>query len=283
MSNFFAASCFLSVSFSSLVCFTCSEDQEINEKFAAFANLYERKKNQRKIDIAARDFKSYKAFHLLFSGTYNLPSANLHASEASRDPNLSLVHEEDSGNQEEAIPERETKRKLRRRKLLKSFDNINGSNHPHNTLRGNVYRKNSSYAIHDIKLKALANNVAGSLLRKNSTKLPVIPKNFVSPLKRHKKSSFTTTKSKALLYPSLVSSAASSMRSEKTNESFISPPVSRSFSTRGSSKYHISTRGSNKMRMKYKMSASTNLHRRTRAVIGRRIRLPEPPFPISTW
>ena len=29
--------------------------------------------------------------------------------------------------------------------------------------------------------------------------------------------------------------------------------------------------------------SSTNLHRRTRAVIGRKIDLPKPPFPISTW
>eukprot|EP00942_MAST-04A_sp_MAST-4A-sp1_P001420 g1420.t1 len=260
-----------------------TEDQEINEKFAAFANLYERKKNQRKVDVDTRDFKSYKNFHLLFSGTYNLPSANLLAGENTDLPNI----EDDDEIEEKVRREKRNQRRRRRRKkrrqreteMIDIFDDID----PQTNFRGGqVYRKQTSFAKHDITLKSKANKLAGVLLRENSMKLPMIPKQFVSPLQKNKKTSMLKG-SKSIYHPSYVSSAASSMYSDSLNGSYASGPGSRQFS-RHSTKYNnTSTRGSNKMMMKFKMNASTNLHRRTRAVIGRKIDLPKPPFPISTW
>ena len=156
--------------------------------------------------------------------------------------------------------------------MIDIFDDID----PQTNFRGGqVYRKQTSFAKHDITLKSKANKLAGVLLRENSMKLPMIPKQFVSPLQKNKKTSMLKG-SKSIYHPSYVSSAASSMYSDSLNGSYASGPGSRQFS-RHSTKYNnTSTRGSNKMMMKFKMNASTNLHRRTRAVIGRKIDLPKP-------
>jgi len=256
-----------------------SEDQEINEKFAAFANLYERKKNQRKVDVDARDHKSYKNFHLLFSGTYNLPSANLLAGEAnlnSKDKTDNATNEKNEKRQTE-----KRKRKRGRGRFTNPHGEIgNNQRAPQTTLNGGKIYRGTSIAKHDIGLKSKAKNIAGNLLRENSMKLPMIPKQFVSPLQKSKRKRVIKTRN-SKCQSSYVSSAASSMYSESLNGLYMSGPGSRQFS-RGS-KYNTSTRGSNKIMMKFKTSASTNLHRRTRAVIGRKVYLPKPIFPISTW
>ena len=256
-----------------------SEDQEINEKFAAFANLYERKKNQRKVDVDARDHKSYKNFHLLFSGTYNLPSANLLAGEA----NLNSKDKTDNATNEKNEKRQTEKRKRKRGggRFTNSHGEIgNNQRAPQTTLNGGKIYRGTSIAKHDIGLKSKAKNIAGNLLRENSMKLPMIPKQFVSPLQKSKRKRVIKTRN-SKYQSSYVSSAASSMYSESLNGLYMSGPGSRQFS-RGS-KYNTSTRGSNKIMMKFKTNASTNLHRRTRAVIGRKVYLPKPIFPISTW
>ena len=248
-----------------------SEDQEINEKFAAFANLYERAKNQRKVDIEDRDFKSYKAFHLLFSGTYNLPTANL------------LAGESETQNREE-----NEGRKIMRRRSRRVRMNESGANDVEKGFKplsktqfsGGIYK--TRFAKQDVFLKSKANHIAGSIIRQSNTKLPVIPQKFISPLKKLKKmprQKFSSKKANSYL-----SSAASSIYSESSyGGSFAaSGPGSRQFSRGLSSKYYASTRGSNRT-INFKMNSSTNLHRRTKAVIGKKIEYFKPPFPISTW
>ena len=248
-----------------------SEDQEINEKFAAFANLYEREKNKRKVDIEDRDFKSYKAFHLLFSGTYNLPTANL------------LAGESETQNHQEYQNRKPRRRNNRRLRVKESnVSHVEKEFKPFNKTQvsGKIYKK--TFAKQDVFLKSKANHIAGAIIRQSNTKLPVIPQKFISPLKKMKKiPGQKFSKKKAGNY---LTSAASSMCSESSyGGSFAaSGPGSRQFSRGQSSKYYASTRGSNRT-MNFKMNSSTNLHRRTKAVIGKKIEYFKPPFPISTW
>ena len=249
-------------------------DNEATEKFAAFSNLYERMQNQREISTGL-DIHAFKKFHQLFAGTYNLPTSV--STDRSGRASLGAV---DVVTKEKIAGIKRT-RKRKRRTLLRG----EGEEEPTSLVeRGSNFSpikplpgmRNATEAKWSVGIRANAFQEAGQLIGLKNEQLPRIAQKYKSPMKSRPQCAIPCTPiSKALKTAfSATSGSLQSSRKGSARSSVQTQVYSRQRSTRGLTPFSGVP----------KVEITKSLHRRTQAVIGMPMNLPEPKFPlVTTW
>jgi hypothetical protein len=264
-------------------------DDEATERFSEFSNLYEREQNNRKIE-QGRSYSDYKHFHTLFNGTYNLPKSypvsptNAHGLSSSN--SLPSMFHVDADENRERRPQKQRKRRNRKSRTFlnanpgEAEDMVSPLRPALNKSRSFAGMRSSHGAKLDVSIKAKARQQAGKLIG-STLQLPKISEKYISPIKKKTQTLETLhTRGK---------SRATSIWDSPTitrGSSVFSPLQSRQRSSQPFSRASVRSMNVEIGEMGRGIFGKTSLgfNKRTQAVVGLRMSLPPPKFPlVSTW